>query len=69
MVSFKWHEESACHREAVNVMIALPSTTRDIREQLSNLHAADKAKNSKALLQIISVITFLCRQTCHEGSQ
>ena len=61
-MSFKQHEESACHREAVDVMITLPSTTKDIREQLSNLHAADKMKNSKALLQIISVITFFCRQ-------
>ena len=31
-------------------------------EQLSNLHAADKMKNSKAILQIVSVIAFLCRQ-------
>ena len=61
-MSFKRHEESACHREGVDVMITLPSTTKDIGEQLSNLHAADKMKNSKALLQIISVITFLCRQ-------
>ena len=43
-------------------MITLQSTTKDIGEQLSNLHAADKMKNSKVLLQIISVITFLCRQ-------
>ena len=27
MMSSKWHEESACHREAVDVMITLLSTT------------------------------------------
>lgn len=54
-MSFKQHEESSCHHEAIDVMITLPSTTRDIGEQLSNLHIVDKMKKSKALLQIIIV--------------
>ena len=43
-------------------MVTLPSTTKDIGEQLSQLHATEKANNSKAFLQILSAIKFLCRQ-------
>ena len=34
-LSFRAHEKSAVHREAVDVMITLSSTTRDVGEQLS----------------------------------
>ena len=43
-------------------MITLPSTTRDIGEQLSQQHAAQKLRNRQALYQILSSIKFLCRQ-------
>ena len=43
-------------------MVALPSTTKDIGEQLSQQHAAQKGKSRSALLQISSVLRFLARQ-------
>ena len=43
-------------------MVTLPSTTRDIGEQLSQQHAAQKMKNRQALYQILSSIKFLSRQ-------
>ena len=61
-LSFRAHEKSAVHREAVDVMITLSSTTRDVGEQLSQEHAAQKVKNNHALLQIMSSIQFLSRQ-------
>jgi hypothetical protein len=44
------------------VIVTLPSTTRDIGEQLSQQHAAQKLKNRQALYQILSLIRFLGRQ-------
>ena len=46
----------------MEVIITLPSTTRDIGEQLSQQHAAQKLKNRQALYQILSLIRFLGRQ-------
>ena len=60
--SFKKHEKSVCHREAVEVMITLPATTRDIGEQLSHQHAIQKEKNRDALYQIFSSVKYLGRQ-------
>lgn len=61
-MGFRSHENSGTHEEAVEVMVTLPATTRDIGEQLSQQHAAQKVKNSEALLQIMSCIRFLSRQ-------
>ena len=61
-IAFRNHEKSASHREAVEVIVTLPATTRDIGEQLSQQHAAQKLKNRQALYQIISSIRFLGRQ-------
>ena len=61
-ISFRSHENSATHKEAVEVMVTLPATTRDIGEQLSQEHATQKVKNRDALLEIISCIRFLARQ-------
>ena len=55
-MSFRSHEKSASHYEAVEVIVTLPLTTRDIGEQLSQQHAAQKLKNLQALHQIISCI-------------
>ena len=61
-IAFRNHEKSTCHREAVEVIFTLPSTTRDIGEQLSQQHVAQKLKNRQALYQILSSIRFLGRQ-------
>ena len=60
-VSLKKHEQSSCHREAVEVMVSLPATTRDIGEMLSQQHAK-KEGNRKVLLKILANVKFLARQ-------
>ena len=42
---FKKHEVSGCHREAIDVVITLSHTTRNIGEQLSLQHAKEKESN------------------------
>lgn len=59
-ICFQNHEKSACHSEAVEVMVT--ATTRNIGELLSVQHAEQKDKNQQALYQIVSSIRFLSRQ-------
>ena len=59
-VAFRSHEKSTSHCEAVEVIVTLPSTTRDT--QLSQQHASQKLKNQQALYQIRSSMWFLGRQ-------
>ena len=58
----KKHEQSSCHREAVELTITLPATTRDIGEQLLQEHEKEKETNRKMLLKVISCIQYLARQ-------
>ena len=58
----KNHVLSSCHREAVEAMITLPATTRDIGEQLSQQHSKEKQVNRKMLLKIVSSLRYLARQ-------
>ena len=60
-VAFKKHQLSACH-SAVDVMITIPATTRDIGEQLSQIHSQEKATNRRMFLKILSSIRYLARQ-------
>ena len=61
-VAFKNHESSACHREAVEVFIHLPSTTQHIGVLLSEQYAREMAKSRRMLLKILNSIRFLARQ-------
>ena len=61
-ISFKKHERSACHCEAVDVVVTIPSTTQDVGMQLSQQFARQKEKNRLALHQIMTSIKFLSRQ-------
>ena len=61
-MGFKKHELSACHKEAIEVMVTLPATVKDIGELSSQKHADQKAKNRKLFLQILSSLKFLARQ-------
>ena len=61
-VAFKKHHLSACHHSAVDVMITIPATTRDIGEQLSQIHSQEKATNRRMFLKILSSIRYLARQ-------
>ncbi len=59
---FRRHELSKCHQDAVQVMIVLPKTVRDIGETLSSAHAQSKAENRRVLLKILQNVKFLGRQ-------
>ena len=59
---FKKHEVSGCHCEAVDVVITLPRTTRDIGEQLLLQHAKEKESNQTVFLQVLRSIRYLARQ-------
>ena len=59
--SFRQHEASACHREAVERIFTLPATTTDVGEALSTAHAQE---NRQCLLKILSNLRFLARQSC-----
>lgn len=59
---FRRHERSKCHADAVQVIVVLPRTTRDVGETLSTIHAREKANNRRALLKIIANIRYFGRQ-------
>ena len=59
---FPGHEDSKCHRQAVESMEVLPKTTVDIGESLSADHASEKAVARQALMKILSNVRFLARQ-------
>ena len=61
-LSFKRHKSSACHREAVEMVITLPATTSDIAEQLSLQHSKQKEANRQIFMKILSSLRFLVRQ-------
>ncbi len=56
------HELSASHREAVDMIVHLPTTTQHIGQLLSRQYASETAKNRRVLLKILSSIGFLARQ-------
>ena len=53
---FKKREVSGCHHEAVDVVITIPSATRDIGEQLSLQHAKEKETNRTVFMKILTGI-------------
>ena len=63
-ISFRQHEASASHKEAVERVFTLPATTTDIGEVLSTVHAQEKFENRQCLLKILSNLRFLARQSC-----
>ena len=50
----------ACHKAAD--VITIPSTTRDIGEQQSQIHCQKKATNRRMFLKVLSSIRYLARQ-------
>ena len=58
-LSFRKHEQSLCHKEAVEMIVTLPPTVHNVDEMISQQHAMKKYKNCKVFLQILSSIRFL----------
>ena len=61
-VGMKIHELSACHKTVMEIMVVLPSSYKDVGEQLSQQHANEKRDNRQCLLNILSNLRFLARQ-------
>ena len=71
-VAFGSHEKSATHKIAVETVITLPRTTRDVGELISSAHAAEKLKSRQCLVIITESICFLTRQgiaLCGDGDK
>ena len=56
---FSKHEQSTCHRYAVDT---ITKSIKDVGEMLCSAHAKEKANNRKAMYTILSTIRFLARQ-------
>ena len=55
-IAFRNHESSACHKQAVDVMITIPATHSDVGESLSSTLAHEKQINRECFLKLISSI-------------
>ena len=58
-ISFKNHEASASHKEALQMVMVIPATCSDVGEMLCREHATEKSENRQCLLWILSNIRFL----------
>ena len=63
-IAFRKHEKTLCHKEMVEKLLTLPSTTMDTGELLFSPHAQEKAANRHCLLKVISSRQFLGKQGC-----
>ena len=56
--AFRKHEVSESHRAAMEAVVVLPLTTRDVGETLSRRHGEEKAENRAMLLKFYQVSVF-----------
>ena len=61
-IGIKKHEGSGSHKEALQVMIVIPSTCHDVGDVLVKQHKQEKKDNRQCLLKILSNVQFLARQ-------
>ena len=61
-VRFAKHEKTMTHKTAVDLIVMLPRTARDVGEMLSSADAAEKPVICHCLLKIAENIRFLARQ-------
>lgn len=61
-VAFKNHEQTSCHKEAVQMVVVVPKCYKDCAELLSTEHAKEKADNRQLLYKLLTNIRFLARQ-------
>ena len=61
-IGIKKHEVSGSHKGALQVMVVIPSTCRDVGDMLVKQHKQEKKDNRQCLLKIISNVQFLARQ-------
>ena len=59
---FEKHQNSDSHHEAVDILVTTPSSTKDVSEMLSPIHAQEKTVNRKMLSTIMTTVRYLGRQ-------
>ena len=62
-VKLKEHESSNWHKDSVAITVDLPSSVKDIAETLQSELTKQKIENRQMLLNILSNISFLARQS------
>ena len=60
--SFREHEQSSCHKEAVEMVITLPATHKDISECISSAAGEQRKENRSCFMKDMSSLKFLARQ-------
>ena len=61
-VTLKKHQQTKCHKDAVDTIITIPSTTKDVGELLYKEHAKEKEINRRMFIKIVTSIKFLAKQ-------
>lgn len=63
-IAFRQHEKSLFHKLAVEKLLTLPATTRNVGEMLSTALVQERENNRHCLLKVLSSLKFLARQGC-----
>ena len=61
-IGIKKHEVSVSHKGALQVMVVIPLTCRDVGDMLVKQHKQENKDNRQFLLKILSNLQFLARQ-------
>ena len=61
-IEAKKHEDSACHKEALQLIVVLPACCPNVGKMLSKEYAVWKKDNRQWLLKLLSNIRFLAQQ-------
>ena len=61
-VLFNTHEKSGTHKMAVECLVTLPTSYRNVGDMLSSQYALDKQNNRDYLLKVFQNIQFLARK-------
>ena len=61
-MTFRKHQESKTHQEAVEAIIILPKTSSDVGELLNQAHKAEKENAQRMLDIILTSVRYLARQ-------
>ena len=60
--AFNTHQSSSTHKTAVELVVTLPSTTRNVGEMIYSEYARERKSNRDCLLKVFQNIQFLSRQ-------
>ena len=60
--TFKRHQNSDCHKKAMETIVSLPQQVQDVGELFSSSPQEDKATNRRMFLKVVQCIKFLSCQ-------